>query len=178
MYERLSIVVAGLMAAMLCASTSIADQDTTQAVTSWTTTAANPSADHRIDWWSVNSGGTDLSADGYVLHSSAGQAAVGTVTGDSYRLDQGYWFGGEAAAACNCGVWGDVNGDGSINPVDVIYIVSFVYKSLDGRTVWPECPRTTGDVNCDNSVNPLDMAYYVQYVYKSQNAFCTDPCGP
>lgn len=178
MYERLSIVVAGLTAAMLCASTSIADQNITPPAEFQTTSTAAPSADYRIDWWSVNSGGRGLTADGYAMSSSARQAVVGTVAGDNYRLEQGYWLGGEAGAACNCGMWGDVNGDGSINPVDVIYIVNFVYKGLDGRTVWPECPRATGDVNCDNGVNPLDMAYYVQYVYKSQNAFCGDPCGP
>jgi len=178
MYERLSIAVVGLMTAMLCASTSIADQNTPQAVAPRAAGAASPSADYHIDWWSVNSGGRDLAADGYLMNFSAGQAVVGVVTGNSYRLEQGHWLGGEAAAACDCGMWGDVNGDGFINPVDVLYVVSYVYKGLDGRAVWPDCPRATGDVNCDSAVNPLDMAFYVKYVYKGQNAFCADPCGP
>jgi len=80
------------------------------------------------------------------------------------------------ACECICGVWGDVNDDGEINPVDVVYLVNFVYKNIDGRTVWPDCPHVTGDVNCDDAVNPVDVVYYVNFVYKNQDAFCDDPC--
>lgn len=79
---------------------------------------------------------------------------------------------------CICGFWGDVNDDTAINPLDVTFMVNYVYRHLDGRTVLPLCPMATGDVNCDEGVNPLDVAYYVNYVYKAQDAFCPDPCGP
>ena len=82
-------------------------------------------------------------------------------------------------ASCDCGVWGDVSGDGAINPVDVVKMVNFVYKGNDTRVQPPNCPRQAGDVNCDNAVNPVDVVRYVNYVYKGQtDAFCADPCGP
>lgn len=80
------------------------------------------------------------------------------------------------ACVCVCGVWGDINGDGDINPLDVAYIVNYVYKSLDGRAIWPNCPFATGDVDCSSAVNPVDVAYYVKLVYKSVCVFCDDPC--
>ena len=76
---------------------------------------------------------------------------------------------------CNCGVWGDVTGDGQINPMDVVYMVNFVYKQQDARIPPPNCPYAGGDVNCDTKVNPVDVVHFVNLVYKNQNAFCV-PC--
>ncbi|MFC1475628.1 M14 family metallopeptidase [Candidatus Zixiibacteriota bacterium] len=78
---------------------------------------------------------------------------------------------------CYCGMWGDVNDDEGIDPLDVTFMVNYVYLSLDGRTPLPDCPYGTGDVDCNNAVDPVDVAYYVNYVYLSQDAFCADPCG-
>jgi len=76
---------------------------------------------------------------------------------------------------CDCGVWGDVTGDGLANPVDVVYMVNFVYKGLDSRVPPPSCPYEQGDADCTGQVNPVDVVYFVNLVYKGQNAFC-DPC--
>ncbi len=79
--------------------------------------------------------------------------------------------------ACDCGVvLGDVTGDAALNPVDVAFMVNYVYKQRDARVPLPNCPFNPGDVDCNNQVNPVDVAYYVNAVYKSLNAFC-DPCG-
>jgi len=79
--------------------------------------------------------------------------------------------------ACNCGVvFGDITGDDALNPVDVSYMVSYVYKLKDARVAPPNCPYEPGDVDCNSLVNPLDVAYYVNAVYKGRNAFCA-PCG-
>ena len=76
-------------------------------------------------------------------------------------------------------MWGDVSGDGLINPVDVVKMVNYVYKSNDQRAQPPNCPRQAGDVSCDGNVNPVDVVKYVNYVYKGQtDAFCANPCGP
>ncbi len=72
---------------------------------------------------------------------------------------------------------GDVNCDSSTDPLDVQYLVQFVYKSQDARCSKAACPYACGDVNCDVSVDPLDMQFLVQFVYKSQDALC-DPCAP
>jgi hypothetical protein len=80
---------------------------------------------------------------------------------------------------CNCGARGDIDNSGSATPLDVVYLVSYVYKSLDGR-VYPEgwnCLYLLGDHNCSGGFpNPLDVTYLVNYVYKSQDALCF-PCN-
>ncbi len=72
---------------------------------------------------------------------------------------------------------GDLNCDSSVDPLDVQFLVQFVYKSLDGRCSKEACPYECGDVNCDGNIDPLDVQYLVQFVYKSQDALC-DPCTP
>jgi|GEM_PF-3526468 len=79
--------------------------------------------------------------------------------------------------ACDCGVWGDVNGDGQINPQDVTFMVQYVYYQNDMRTQPPNCPYEAGDANCDGQVNPQDVTFYVQFVYYQNDMFCPDPCG-
>jgi len=66
--------------------------------------------------------------------------------------------------------------DGNINPVDVVYIVNYVYKNLDARPVLPNCPGNNGDWNCDGNVNPVDVVWYVNYVYKNSGIGPCDPC--
>ncbi len=86
---------------------------------------------------------------------------------------------------CDCGdntgadpdAVGDINCDGGTDPLDVQYLVSFVYKSQDARCSKPSCPYDCGDVNCDSGVDPLDVQFLVKFVYLSQDALC-DPCSP
>ncbi|MBU0959386.1 MAG: hypothetical protein KKB31_05570, partial [Nanoarchaeota archaeon] len=77
---------------------------------------------------------------------------------------------------CDCGVWGDLNGDGAINPVDVVFMINKVYLGNDQLVQPPNCPLQAGDVNCDGNVNPVDVVFMVNYVYLSNNMFCDDPC--
>jgi len=85
--------------------------------------------------------------------------------------------GREIACYCDCGIWGDVNDDTDINPVDVVYMVNFVYKQQDARIQPLNCPYDAGDVNCDGNTNPVDVVYYVNYVYKGNTPWpCLDPC--
>jgi len=81
---------------------------------------------------------------------------------------------------CDCDWWGDVTGDTGpppqINPLDVTFMVQYVYYQNDMRTQHPNCPYEAGDSNCDGQVNPLDVTFYVQFVYFQNNMFCPDPC--
>ena len=83
----------------------------------------------------------------------------------------------ESPFHCVCGIWGDVTGDGNVNPQDVTFMVQYVYMTNDIRVQQPDCPLEAGDVNCDGKVNPQDVTYYVQYVYMTNDLFCDDPCA-
>jgi len=82
---------------------------------------------------------------------------------------------GNVCETCDCTVWGDVNDDALVNPVDVVYMVSYVYKNQDARVLQTDCSVETGDADCNGQVNPVDVVYFVSFVYKDQNAFC-EPC--
>ncbi len=78
---------------------------------------------------------------------------------------------------CDCLGFCEFDLDGTIDPLDVAYIVNYVYRQLDARPVLPYCPRDNGDWNCDGGVDPLDVAFYVQFVYKSIGDGPCDPCA-
>jgi len=77
---------------------------------------------------------------------------------------------------CDCADFCDLNQDGGINPTDVVYLVNYVYKDLDGRTPLPDCPQENGDWNCDGQINPVDVVYYANYVYRQIGDGPCDPC--
>jgi hypothetical protein len=160
-------------------------------------------ASTRVSWynegWTDELSGGNASLDYYFFHyliaenENVGDALVSAKV---FYLNNLYWsfadpvwtpqqnildfclFGDPALARkriCNCGVWGDVTDDGAVNPVDVVYLVNFVYKSLDARIQPPACPYEAGDVDCNTQVNPVDVVYLVNYVYKSLDALCR-PC--
>ena len=55
---------------------------------------------------------------------------------------------------------GDVNGDGKIDVVDVVYLINYLFN--DGP---PPCPKEAGDANCDGSVNVIDVVYLINYLF-------------
>ncbi|MFC1476020.1 dockerin type I domain-containing protein [Candidatus Zixiibacteriota bacterium] len=59
---------------------------------------------------------------------------------------------------------GDLNGDEAVDPLDVSYMVAYVYLSSDP----PPNGLNSADVNGDCAVDPLDVSYLVWFVYLSQ----------
>ncbi len=57
---------------------------------------------------------------------------------------------------------GDLTGEGTVNPVDVVHLVNFVYKNIP--LPWLTNPA---DVNTDCTINPVDVVLLVNYVYKA-----------
>ena len=55
---------------------------------------------------------------------------------------------------------GDVNHDGRIDILDIIFIINYKYKE------GPEPGMYEGDVNCDETINILDIIYLINYKYK------------
>jgi len=78
---------------------------------------------------------------------------------------------------CYCPDFCDLDRDGSLNPVDVVYLVNYVYKSLDGREQIAGCLGDNGDWDCDGAVNPVDVVWYVNFVYKTIGDGPCDPCA-
>jgi hypothetical protein len=80
------------------------------------------------------------------------------------------YVNGAVTFAPNCLI-GDVNGSGSINSSDVIYLVAYVFKAgpepvcTDGKS---------GDVNCSGSVTAADVIYLVNFVFKGGPAPCSE----
>ncbi len=62
---------------------------------------------------------------------------------------------------------GDANSDGSINLLDLTYLINYLYKSGP-----PPNPFESGDINCDEAVNILDITYLINFLYKDGS----DPC--
>ncbi|MFC1475850.1 S8 family serine peptidase, partial [Candidatus Zixiibacteriota bacterium] len=79
---------------------------------------------------------------------------------------------------CHCPDFCNLDGDAGITPVDVSYIVNYVYLSLDARPELPDCYTENGDWDCNDAVDPIDVSYYVNYVYKSLGDGPGDPCAP
>ena len=67
---------------------------------------------------------------------------------------------------CKCG---DVNDDLSINILDIVSLIAYLYK---GST--PPVPLITGDINGDGKVDILDVVCLLNSIYKS--GFCFN-CG-
>ncbi|MFC1476124.1 M1 family aminopeptidase [Candidatus Zixiibacteriota bacterium] len=57
---------------------------------------------------------------------------------------------------------GDLNNDLSIDPLDVAYLVNYVYRMSD-----PPAILNAADVNADCTIDPLDVTFLVYYVYLS-----------
>lgn len=58
-------------------------------------------------------------------------------------------------------ICGDVNDDGSLDPLDINYLVAFMYKGGPAPPIWP-----AADVDGSGEIDPLDLTYLVYYVYK------------
>ncbi|MEW5924942.1 MAG: thrombospondin type 3 repeat-containing protein, partial [Candidatus Zixiibacteriota bacterium] len=59
-------------------------------------------------------------------------------------------------------ICGDANGNGSVNILDVTFIITYLYKSGPA----PD-PIQSADVNNTGSVNILDVTFLISYLYKS-----------
>lgn len=66
------------------------------------------------------------------------------------------------------GVCGDVDGNQSINLLDITYLISYLYKGGP-----PPPSPNLADVNSTGSINLLDITYLINYLYKGgPSPFC------
>lgn len=59
------------------------------------------------------------------------------------------------------GVRGDVNGNGLVEPGDVVFLVNYLFKG--GAA--PD-PYSCGDCDCDGEVGPGDVVYLINYLFR------------
>jgi len=62
---------------------------------------------------------------------------------------------------------GDANGDETINLLDIVYIINYLYKGGP-----PPYPEGSADSDCNLLVNILDVTYLIGYLYKSGSPPC------
>ncbi len=65
------------------------------------------------------------------------------------------------AAISFAGDCGDVNGPGTVNALDITYLINFLYKHGPAPN-----PLQSGDVNNSGTVNALDITFLINYLYK------------
>ncbi|MEZ5357944.1 MAG: hypothetical protein R3F48_03875 [Candidatus Zixiibacteriota bacterium] len=75
-----------------------------------------------------------------------------------------------ASLNAECGLCGDLDGDGTVDMTDVTAFIAWYYQ---WPPITPECPGG-GDINCDNSVQIWELDYIIAYLYEGGPA----PCDP
>jgi hypothetical protein len=92
----------------------------------------------------------------YIIPGSAGAV-------DSYpNVDCGPLFGCEP---------GEVNGDGIINILDIIYLIDYKFEGGPDPQPFPVC---SGDVDCNCIVNILDIIYLIDFKFTEGPSPCTN----
>jgi hypothetical protein len=58
-------------------------------------------------------------------------------------------------------IGGDANGDGVVDPADVVYLINYLFRDGPAPT-----PYEAGDCNCDGAVEPADVVYLINYLFR------------
>jgi hypothetical protein len=109
----------------------------------------------------LNSTGLALSAEGILT----GTPMVDGVLSFTARIEDMLGASGErqfeisVAPAFICG---DADGDVTVNILDVVHIINFLYKSGPAPV-----PLDAADVNYDSDINILDVTYLINFLYKN-----------
>lgn len=119
-------------------------------------TSSGSSAGEQVKWHVISGGGTEGTSAVYRLVGTAGQSAVGMGSSLDYGITHGFWqeFGGESY------VYGDANGDGSVDIDDVVFLINYIFA--DGPA--PE-PAESADVNCSGDIDIDDVVYLIAYIF-------------
>jgi hypothetical protein len=106
-------------------------------------------ADYATDWYTIDGGGELLSTGGnYELSGTIGQPDAGEMSGGTYSLTGGFWFGC-VPADCDC--------DGDVDLGDFVDF-QFCFQGPGGGL--PESDCACFDFNADDDVDLGDFAEF------------------
>ena len=142
---------------------------------------------YQINWYVIGSGGGHSSSSNYQLDGTIGQPIVGSSSSSNYRVDAGFWVGTSGGPIGCAYAPGDINGNGSVNGVDIVFAVNYFKGGPNHPPVdcFPGCPNepnpfyAAGDVNGNCAFNGIDITFFVGYL-KGQHPnllYCSD-CPP
>ncbi len=129
------IILNGLMLSLLLAGSAAAD----------------------IDWQVISGGGVRATSPSYVVSGTVGQTAVGSGTAGGKIGRHGFWQD-FAVASFICG---DVNNDGTVNVLDIIFLIDYKFKGGPAPAI-----LASADVNSDGSINVLDIIFLIDFKFK------------
>jgi hypothetical protein len=133
-------------------------------------------AAYAVPWKSINGGGGNASTATHKVSVSIGQTTIGFAATAAHQAGIGYWYG-ITAGGCDCGAQGDMNCDGIVQPIDVTFLVNWVYRDRNDICNAPNCPYPTGDLDCSGLIQPIDVVLIINLVYRDRNDVC-DGCAP
>lgn len=116
-----------------------------------------------LSWNTVDGGGVMRSTGGlFELNGTIAQPDAGTLTGDAFTLQGGFWPGVPNLGFCR----GDTNCDGVIDWRDIDFLVAAMNDNLTGwMALFPvpgaDCAFSSCDVNADAHVDWRDIDPFV-----------------
>jgi hypothetical protein len=115
--------------------------------------AAVPTANAvlNVDWYSIDAGGSTTTGGTLTLRGTIGQPDAHVASGGTYVLDGGF------RTISHC-VVSDANEDGSVDVIDLLYLVE-TFGTARGEPSY----NSMCDFNTDGSVDVLDLLWLVEY---------------
>jgi hypothetical protein len=137
---------------------------------------------YHIDWYVISGGGGHCQSGSYQLDGTIGQSIVGHSLSSDYRIDAGFWSGGEAISPGCVYIVGDANNSHAFTGLDVTYSVRY-FKGGPLPPYSCDCPPghiwyVAGDVNGSCSFSGLDVTYMVRYFKGGPGPIPCPDCPP
>jgi hypothetical protein len=111
---------------------------------------------------------TDVDSDSFAVANAEYTASEGTyeirvvVDEDNIKIETDDSNNQDSATVSFTAIRGDANGNGAIEPADVVYLINYLFRNGPA----PD-PLNAGDCNCDGSVAPGDVVYLINYLFRN-----------
>lgn len=95
---------------------------------------------------------------------SGKEADEESLLGTGSRIDLFYGEKMEIAESLTLMIYGDINGDGKINSIDIVQVIDALYKDKE----WTKVQELALDTNRDGKINSIDLMAIIGVLYKDQ----------